>query len=114
MSLRGLVPAIAALMLVSPARAAAGTADGDGALRHVLQLAGSIGPRKTGSDADRRAIDYIAREMEAAGLSVSRQEVTVAPYDEGERSVGSWNVIGDLPGLERGTIVAAAHHDTRR
>src|SRR5262245_66110454 len=103
MSLRGLVPAIAALMLVSPARAAAGTADGDGALRHVLELAGSIGPRKTGSDANRRAIDYVAREMEAAGLSGNRQEVAVAPYDEGERSVGSWNGIGARPGGERAT-----------
>jgi aminopeptidase YwaD len=112
MSLRGLVPALAALMLAGPARAAAETAGGDGALRHVLELAGSIGPRKTGSDADRRAIDYVARQMEAAGLSVSRQEVAVAPYDEGERSVGSWNVIGELPGVERGTLVVAAHHDT--
>jgi aminopeptidase YwaD len=113
MSLRRLLLALAALMLTTPARAAEQPgAGGSGALRHVLELAGSIGPRKTGSDADRRAIDYVAREMEAAGLSVTRQEVAVVPYDEGERSVGSWNVIGELPGVARGTIVVAAHHDT--
>ena len=114
MSLRPLLPALAALLLAAPARAGEDTAPlGNGAFRHVLQLAGVIGPRKTGSDADRRAIEYIASEMEAAGLSVTREEVAVAPYDEGERSVGSWNVIGELSGAVRDTIILAAHHDTR-
>src|SRR2546422_4885 len=113
MSLRPFLPALVALALAAPARADDGPAPvGTGAFRHVLTLAGTIGPRKTGSDADRRAIEYIAREMEAAGLSVTRQEVAVAPYDEGERSIGSWNVIGELPGAARGTVVLAAHHDT--
>ena len=113
MSLRPLLPALVALALAAPARADDGPAPvGTGAFRHVLELAGAIGPRKTGSDAERRAIEYIAREMESAGLSVARQEVAIAPYDEGERSVGSWNVIGELPGAARDTIILAAHHDT--
>ncbi len=104
------------MIFTSPACAGAvtaRTAGGTGAFRHVMELAGAIGPRKSGTDADHRAVDYIAREMEAAGLSVTRQEVAVAPYVEGERTVESWNVIGELPGGARDTIVLAAHHDTR-
>src|SRR5439155_639644 len=86
---------------------------GAAAFRHVLELAGTIGPRRSGTDADGRAVEYIASAMEAAGLSVTRQAVPVAPTDEGERSVGSWNLIGDLPGATRDTIVLAAHHDSR-
>ena len=86
---------------------------GAAAFRHVLVLAGTVGPRKSGTDADGRAVEYIAHEMETAGLSVTRQAVPIATFDEEERSVGSWNVIGELPGATRATIVLAAHHDSR-
>jgi hypothetical protein len=111
-----LLPAVLALILAPPARAAEGlppVTDGSGPFRHVLHLAGSIGPRKNGTAAERRAIEYIAHEMESAGLTVTRQEVIVARYDEGERAVGSWNIIGELAGASRDTIVLGAHHDSR-
>jgi len=84
-----------------------------GALRHVHQLAEAIGPRKTGSDGERRAIDYIRQEMTAAGLQVSLEDVTTVDVSDGVERVGSWYIVGDLPGDLPDRIVVAAHHDTR-
>ncbi len=97
------------IALTTEARAAI---DGARAFAHVLELAGSIGPRKTGSDADRRAVEYVRREMEAAGLEVSVQEVTALRDEDGERAAGSWNVLGRIAGRTPDTIVVAAHHDS--
>ncbi len=83
------------------------------ALRHVHALAEVIGPRKTGSDGERRAIDYLRQELTGAGLQVSLEDVTAVPAPDGIDRVGSWNIIGDLPGESRDRIVIAAHHDTR-
>jgi peptidase M28-like protein len=111
---RVLLPALACMLLAAPAGATdrSGVAD-TGAFRHVLELAGTIGPRKTGTDADNRAIDYISTEMVSAGLMVTRQEVRVASFAEGERTVESANIIGELPGTSVDTIVVSAHHDSR-
>jgi Peptidase family M28 len=106
------VPFVLVVSLPARAEEPGGTI-GAAAFRHVLELAGRIGPRKSGTEADARAIEYVAREMETAGLTVTRQAVPIATFDEGERSVGSWNLIGDLPGATRDTIVLAAHHDSR-
>ncbi|HKN46980.1 MAG TPA: M28 family peptidase, partial [Candidatus Polarisedimenticolia bacterium] len=105
-----LAAAFAPLALGGDARAAF---DGARALRDVLQLAGAIGPRKTGTEGDRRAVDYVRREMEAAGLAVTLQPVERLLDDDGERSIGSWNVIGRLDGDAPDTILVAAHHDSR-
>ncbi|MBI1951205.1 MAG: M28 family peptidase, partial [Acidobacteria bacterium] len=105
---------LVALSLAHPLRASEPESRdlGDRAVRHVLALAGTIGPRKTGTEADRLAVEYVRGRMEEAGLSVSLQEVAVAPYADGERSLGSWNVIGRLEGTSSETIVVAAHHDS--
>ncbi len=106
--------ALLAITLAPPARAGTSAAGvPGGALRHVLMLAGTIGPRKTGTEADRRAADYVRGEMESAGLSVTVQDVSVVPYGEGERSVNSRNVIGRLEGSSPDTVIVAAHHDSR-
>src|SRR5262245_33625643 len=99
--------------LSAPAGAGTRDEEGEAALRHVLELAGTIGPRKSGTDAEARAVEYVAGAMEKAGLAVTRQTVGVVPFQEGERSVGSANLIGDLPGAARDTIILAAHHDSR-
>ncbi len=87
--------------------------EGERIFRHVLALAGGIGPRKTGTDADRRAIDYVRAEMESAGLRVELQEVRALADPDGERAVGSWNVIGRLDGDSPDALLMAAHHDSR-
>ncbi len=105
---------LAAIAVAHPVRAGEpeSLAAGEGAIRHVLTLARTIGPRKSGSEADRLAIEYVRGRMEEAGLSVSLQEVAVAPYEDGERSLGSRNVIGRLEGTSAETIIVAAHHDS--
>jgi peptidase M28-like protein len=106
---------LAALLLltaIAPAEVRAVSGAG-GPLRHVLKLAGEIGPRKTGTEADRRAVEYVRQEMESAGLQVTLQDVGVVYDDEEERAVGSWNVIGRLEGDSPDTIIVAAHHDSR-
>jgi len=51
--------------------------------------------------------------MEAAGLRAELQEVPRLVDPDGERAVGSWNVVGRLEGDSPDTILVAAHHDTR-
>src|SRR5262245_31316403 len=92
----------------------ASSAAGDAAFRHVLALARSIGPRKTGTEGDRQAADYVRARLEEAGLTASFQEAPVLPYKDGERSLGSRNVIGRLQGSTPETIIVAAQHDSAR
>lgn len=107
------LPSIATTLLVAALAGAARAAPPeDGPYRHVLALAREIGPRKTGTAAERLAVDYVRREMEAAGLRVMLEEVGVVRDERGERSVGSWNVIGLLEGERPDSIVVAAHHDS--
>jgi hypothetical protein len=107
------LPSIATTLLVAALAGAARAAPpADGPYRHVVALAREIGPRKTGTAAERLAVDYVRREMEAAGLSVTLEAVGVTQDDQGERSVDSWNVIGLLGGEGPDSIVVAAHHDT--
>jgi hypothetical protein len=111
---RAAARAAAWLLLLIPAMTPAlGAADGARLLDDVVALAGRIGPRKTGTDADRRAVDYVRGQMEKAGLEVTLQEVARLEEPDGERAVGSWNVLGRLPGASQDTILVSAHHDTR-
>ncbi|MFQ5876944.1 MAG: M28 family peptidase [Acidobacteriota bacterium] len=105
---------VAAVLTVAAASGAAlASPEGERAFRHVAALAGGIGPRKTSTEADRLAVEYVRLEMESAGLDVVLQEVPVVPGKDGERAVRSWNVIGSLDGDGPDTIIVAAHHDTR-
>jgi hypothetical protein len=109
------VPRLLAAALIAAAGAGEARAapDGERAFRHVLQLAGTIGPRKTGTEGERRAVDYLRAEMESAGLQVELQDVGLLAEPEGERAVGSRNVVGRLAGSSPETILVAAHHDSR-
>ena len=124
--LRPLRPRYDLILLIASLAACAGEAsgvraestssphpDGDTIMHHVVTLAGSIGPRKTGTDAERRAIEYVRAEMEAAGLQVELQGVARLADPDGERDVGSVNVIGRLAGDTSDAILVAAHHDSR-
>ena len=101
---------LAAAALTMPLRA---EPDGTRALRHVIDLAQEIGPRAVGSEADRRAAEYVSNAMQAHGLEVTLHEVTRIEDDEGEYLVDCLNVIGRLEGDDPETIVVGAHHDSR-
>ena len=112
---RSLLLPLTTLLLIDaisplPLRAEAGTPR---PIDHVLQLAGVIGPRRTGSEADRMAVDYIRGQMELSGLEVTLQEVETLATDRGEHRVGSRNVLGRLAGDSPETILVSAHHDAR-
>jgi len=55
--------------------------DGKRAFEHVRHLAVTIGPRLTGSPGEHRAAGYIARELRACGLKVTRQRFPVVTFD---------------------------------
>jgi hypothetical protein len=103
------------LVLVAAANVSSLEAAPDGArmLQHVMELAQDIGPRKTGSEADWRAVEYVRDSLRSYGLDVNLQEVPGIEEPDGEHRVGSWNVIGRLEGQGPDTIVVAAHHDSR-
>lgn len=72
---------------------------------HVQYLAGTIGPRPTGSDAEARAGDYLNEKLTAFGYQVQRQPVALW----GGRT--SENLIATKRGDSR-TLVIGAHYDS--
>ena len=84
------------------------------AAEHVRVLAGEIGPRKTGTDSARRAVEYIRSELETIGLQVELQPVESVTLQPGVEVVArTVNVLGRLPGNRPGTILIGAHFDSR-
>jgi Iap family predicted aminopeptidase len=61
----------------------------------------AIGPRPAGSPGGREVVRLIARELREAGVR-----------DVGVQSPHA-NVVGRIPGRERGAVVVGAHHDTK-
>lgn len=80
---------------------------GDKAYQHVAALC-AFGPRHTGSEGWKRAVDYIAEHLEQAGVAVRRDTWT----DQRE-GVTFTNVIGTLPGRSPHKILLGCHHDTK-
>jgi Zn-dependent M28 family amino/carboxypeptidase len=60
-----------------------------------------LGPRPSGSAANRRLVQFLAAELRDAGVRGVRVQ---SPYA---------NVIGTVPGTEDDAILLAAHHDTK-
>ena len=77
-----------------------GRFDAQRALRD-LRAQVRIGPRPSGSAANRREVRLIARGLRAAGVRDVRVQ---SPYR---------NVVGRIPGDEPGAVVVGAHHDTK-
>ena len=90
--------------MVLPYLLAAGI-DGAAALQHAARLS-AMGPHPWGSAVGRGAAQYVASQLEAAGL----RDVRLEEFEtKGIRGV---NAVGVRPGPARGVIVIAAHHDT--
>lgn len=81
---------------------AAATSDGFDGSRAFADLRAQValGPRPSGSDANRRLTRRLARELRAAGV----EDVVI------QRPL--WNVVGVIPGRDDGYVVLGAHHDT--
>ena len=105
MSCRALTIVITALLVgcggkESPAPPSADPFDAERAFRDVeAQVA--LGPRPAGSAANRRLTELLANRLRAAGVA----DVEIQRPHR--------NVVGRIPGAERGAILLAAHHDTK-
>lgn len=66
-----------------------------------LEAQVALGPRPAGSAANRRNARLLARKLRRAGVEGVRVQTP-------ER-----NVVGTIPGRERGVVVVGAHHDTK-
>jgi hypothetical protein len=83
--------------------------DGGRALAHVRKLV-EFGPRPAGSDALRRARDYIKGELKSYGLKVTTDEFK-AKTPAGELRMA--NVSAEVKGAGGDFVVVASHYDTK-
>ena len=77
----------------------------DEAMRHVRRLSVRIGPRVRATSAERRAIGYVARELEGYGY---RTRVRRFSVDGGT----SRNLVAWWPGAERYPLIVGGHIDS--
>lgn len=83
--------------------------DGVRALAHVRKLV-EFGPRPAGSEALKRARDYIKGELKSYGLKAKTDEFK-AKTPAGER--GMANVSAEIKGTGEDFVVIASHYDTK-
>ncbi|GAA3158636.1 M20/M25/M40 family metallo-hydrolase [Planomonospora alba] len=95
-----------------PAAAPAERFSAGRALVHLERFATE--PRPVGSPASRRARDYLAGRLRAAGLQVEIQRSVGARSAAGLATFGRVdNIVGRLPGTaSTGTVLIAAHYDS--
>jgi len=78
---------------------------------HVNMLAETIGSRPAGSDANRRAREYLVEQLEIAGLQVRVQETEARRPDLGLAGRVS-NIVGIRQGQLADAIAIVAHYDS--
>jgi hypothetical protein len=83
----------------------------DNARAHVSRLAGDIGPRPVGSDANRRAREYVVDQLRFFGYTVRVQDAEAARPDRGV-TARVHNVIAVHPGAAPDAIALVAHYDS--
>ena len=98
----GLIAACGGTESVPPAPPLAeiGDFDSERALQDVRRQV-EFGPRVAGSAANRAQAEFLAAELERAGV----RDVQIQEPD--------LNVVGTIPGAEQGAVVVGAHHDTK-
>ncbi len=103
------------LLLLAPAVAGcardAGVFSVQNARAHIEMLAGTIGSRPIGSDANARARAYLIDQLKLYGLDVRVQETDARRAALG-RTARVSNIIGLLPGTRPEAIGLVAHYDS--
>ncbi len=82
----------------------------DRATRHVRVLASSIGCRPTGSDANRRAREYVIDQLRASGFDVRVQEAF--PHNDHGMTTPVANVVATRGGREADAVALVSHYDS--
>lgn len=103
------------LLLLAPAAAGctrgAGVFSEQNARAHVDMLAGTIGSRPIGTDANARARAYLIDQLKLYGLDVRVQETDARRAPIG-RTAHVSNIIGLLPGARPEAVGLVAHYDS--
>jgi hypothetical protein len=79
---------------------------------HINQLAGVIGSRPAGSDANRRARDYLIEQLGFYGYAVRVQEADAQRAELG-LTAHVMNIIAIIPGATPDALGLVAHYDSR-
>jgi glutaminyl-peptide cyclotransferase len=79
------------------------------AFEHARKLV-SIGPRPAGSDAIKKAQDYIKEELRGSGISVI-EDAFIATTPKG--AIPMKNIIGQVDGKKSDIVMITGHYDTK-
>lgn len=79
------------------------------AYAHVKKMV-DIGPHPPGSEAIKKAQQYIESELKTYGVKVIGQEFVA---DTARGKIPMKNIIGELPGQKEGVVIIAGHYDTK-
>ncbi|MEK6284482.1 MAG: M28 family peptidase [Acidobacteriota bacterium] len=83
--------------------------DAGRAYEHVKRLV-AIGPRPSGSEAIKKAQDYVEKELKSFGLKVSEDNFTA---ETPRGTVAMKNIIGELRGQKPDLVLITGHYDTK-
>jgi Zn-dependent M28 family amino/carboxypeptidase len=84
--------------------------DGSRALAHVREIV-AFGPRHAGSDGIRATRRYILDSLRELGLEPTEQDFIVETSDPVFAQVAMVNVLVDLPGESKHTVILGGHYD---
>jgi len=101
----------AAVLLCAACTARAPRFSVENAQAHVQMLAGDIGSRPAGTDANRRAREYIVGELRSYGFDVRVQETDAVRAQFGT-TVRVANIIATRPGRRGQAIALVSHYDS--
>src|SRR6185503_12298119 len=88
----------------------AGDVDAARAYEHVKKLV-ALGPHPSGSEAIKKAQEYIESELKGFGLKVSGDAFS---GETPRGPVPMKNIIAELPGEKPGIVLITGHYDTKR
>ncbi len=106
---RGLLIRLLTLIAVAAGCGQGAGVDGLQVLRHTREIV-RHGPHPPGSEAQRKAGEYIAGQLEALGLQVDTQ--TFRPVTPRGR-LRMTNIRGILPGSDERVLILASHYDSK-
>src|SRR5215217_725145 len=83
--------------------------DASRAYDHVKNIV-ELGPHPSGSEAIKKAQDYITKEFQAYGLKITEDRfIAKTPRSP----VPMKNILAEVPGEKPGVIIIAGHYDTK-
>ena len=107
----GAAACVSAVLLAACAASPPGGFSAGNARAHVNMLGGTIGIRPVGTDANRRAREYIVSELARSGFDVHVQE-TDAVRPEAGRTAHVFNIVAVSAGRRPDAVALVSHYDS--